>query len=941
MSGSGSGKNQAVHPPVRDALLATKLYAPPPRPNLVARPRLLERLDLGLETSLTLVSASAGFGKTSLLGLWIAGLGSPLDVAESAATADASTEQRRTERAKRVAWLSLDAGDSDPTRYLRYLVAALATIAPEAGQATRNMLRLPQPPSAESILTALINGLFALPADLVLVLDDYHTIETQMVHSAMAFLIENLPPQVHVILSTRADPPLPLSRWRSRGMMVEIHDDDLRFNPEESAAYLNNVMNLNLASEEITALNQRTEGWIVGLQMAALALQGKGLRQDASAFVQAFSGSHHYILDYLVEEVLTQQPENVQTFLLQTSILPRLTGPLCDAVIGRSEGQATLEALDKANLFLVPLDDERRWYRYHHLFAEVLRARLRRAAGAQGMAPLHTRAAGWWEEHGWTGEAFEHAVAAQDWERAARLIEGNWLRIGHAGEMNTVLRWLESMPEDVVRARPMLSGAYAWVLWLTGHMDAVEPYLDAAGEAWERQAAAGVMDPDHVRWQAGGPALRTNLARHRGQLDAAIRFARETLALAAPEDALLQSYGHLGLAHSYRELGDNDRSLSAYVEGMPLARAAGNLAAANIAVFYLSRVLQLQGHLHQAAETVREALRFTETQGLGQSPACAILHVALANLLCEWSELEDASDHLHRGLEIGRQGGHHEFHRNNGIVLARLRLAQGDAAAALAAIQEAEQAAPKAEMPLASAELAAYKAGVWIAQGELAAAARWAEEAAHRPGEDRGYTRQIEAITIARVFLAQGRLEEALSQLTACLQAAEKSGGLGWAVEIAILRALVQEARRYRADALADLGRALALAEPEGYVQVFVDAGAPLAALLRQTTSLRAAPAYVRRLLDAFDRATASEEPPVTTEEPPAIPGPPPLVEPLTPREMEVLRLMAAGLSNREIADELVLAIGTVKAHLHNIYGKLDMQGRMQAASRARELGLL
>ena len=907
-------------------LLATKLYVPPLRRNFVPRPRLLERLSEGLHRRLVLISAPAGFGKTTLLSEW-------LMARDHWASGDDGQPS--------AAWLSLDAEDNEPARFFSYLIAALATIAPEAGEAVGNLLRLPQLLPSETILTTLINELCSLPNDAVLVLEDYHTIEARAIHSALTFLLDNLPPQVHLVISTRADPPLPLSRWRSRGMMLEIHADDLRFTQQESTAYLNDVMNLHLVPEDITALNHRTEGWIVGLQMAALALQGKRLPQDASAFVQAFSGSHHYILDYLVEEVLAYQPDQAQAFLLQTSILSRLTGPLCDAVRfgfaqshGRDDGQKMLETLDTANLFLVPLDDERCWYRYHHLFAEMLRARLQRTVGQEGLAPLHAHAAAWYEDHGEVTEAFKHAAAAHDFERAARLIEGNWLRMGHAGQMNTVLRWLESMPDEVVRARPMLCGAYAWVLWLTGRMDAVERYLDAAGDAWARQAAEGTMDPAHVRWQAGGPALKIQLARHRGELEESIQFARETLSLAAEDDALLRSYGHLGLASAYRELGDYEQSLLAYVEGLPLARAAGNIAAANIAAFYLCRVLQLQGRLHEAAEAVREALEFTEAKGMGESPACAILHVALANLLCEWNELPQAQKHLLRGQELARLGGHHEHVRNGGIALARLQLVQGDPAGALAAIRDAEEATAKAEMPLASAELAAYKARIWLAQGDLAAAARWAEGAAQRPGQDRGYTRQVEAVTIARVLLAQGKLEQALGQLANCQRAAEESGGLGWNVEIGILRALVYERLGRRADALAELERALVQAEPEGTVQVFVDEGEPMAVLLRRAASLGVARAYARRLLDALDRTPAKQEPATT-------PSPPPLIEPLTEREIEVLHLMAAGLSNREIADELVLAMGTVKAHLHHIYGKLGVRGRVQAAARARELHLI
>ncbi len=900
-------------------LLATKFYVPRPRRNVVARPRLLDRLDQVRQGALMLVSAPAGFGKTTLLSEWLVARDRQMVGGDGPLPA---------------AWLSLDAEDNDLRRFLSYLTAALATVAPQAVEETQALLRLPQLPPAESVLTVLINGLCSVDTDRVLILDDYHTIEAQAIHSALTFLLDNLPPPVHLVISTRADPPLPLSRWRSRGMMVEIHADDLRFTPQESAAYLNDVMNLPLLPEDVTALNQRTEGWIVGLQMAALALQGKSQQQDAAAFVQAFSGSHHYVLDYLVEEVLARQPDQVQTFLLQTSILSGLTGSLCDALTGGDDGQDTLEALDTANLFLVPLDDERRWYRYHHLFAEVLRVRLQRAVGKEGLASLHTCAAEWYEDQGEVNEAFKHAVAARNFERAARLIEGNWLRMGHAGQMNTVLRWLESMPDEVVRARPMLSAAYAWVLWLTGRMDAVEPYLDAAGDAWARQAAAGVIDPDQARWQAGGPALRIQLARHRGQLEEAIQYALQTLALAAPDDALLCSYGHLGLAHVYRELGDYEQSLSAYIKGLPLARAAGNIAAANIAAFYLCRVLQLQGHLHQAAEALREALEFTESKGLGPSPASAILHIGMASLLGEWNELEKAEEHLQRGQELARLGGHHELLRNGAIVLARLRLVRGDPAGALAAIREAERATIKAEMPLASAELAAHKVRIWLAQGDLAAATRWAEGAAQRPGQDRGYTRQIEAVTLARVLLAQGKLEQALSQLAACQQAAEESGGRGWGVEIGILRALAQEAQGNRADALASLERALAQAEPEGYVQVFLDEGESLAPLLLRAASLGGARAYARRLLDALERMAPKQEPA-------AAPGPSPLVEPLTEREMEVLRLMAAGLSNQEITDELVLAMGTVKAHLHNIYGKLGVRSRVQAAVRARELQLL
>ena len=789
-------------------------------------------------------------------------------------------------------------------------------------------------------MTTLINEIAALPHRLVLVLDDYHLITSESVHGGLTFLLDHMPPKLRLVIAGRTDPPLPLHLWRARRQVTELRAADLRFTSEEAAAFLNEAMGLGLPAEQVTALKRRTEGWITGLQLAALSMQG---RDDVAGFVQAFAGSHRYVLDYLAEEVLHRQTQAVQTFLLQTSVLERLAAPLCDAVTGHEDGFETLRALDRANLFIVPLDDERRWYRYHHLFAEVLRAFLRRDVGKEGLAPLHTRAAEWYEAHGEINAAFKHAIAAQDFERAARLVEENWLRVGHAGNMNTILRWLESMPDEIIQERPMLRMAFAWALWLTGQTDAVEPYLDAVATTWEGQPTADVADPHQVRLRVGTLILRMYLARHRGQLEEMLGFARRALALAPPDDALLRGYGHLGLAHAYHELGDYEESRSACVEGMSLMRTASNVSSANLTTFYLCRMLTLLGRLGQADQVVRKALQLANAQELAQSPACGILHVALASVSRERNDLEKAEAHLGQGLILSRQGGHHDCVRNGALLMARLRLAEGHPEGALEAIQEAEQAIAAAQMPLASAELAAWQSQVWIAQGNLSAAARWAEEAVHRPGQDRGYTRQIEALTRARVLRAQGKLDQALDQLTLCQQMADETGAWGWAIEIGIIRALVYGALGNRAEALADLGRALARAEPEGYVQVFVDEGRPMAALLNefldaQSRGRRAdlpnvSQEFVCRLLDALDQTTAGQEPAATSD--------PSLIEPLTERELEVLRLMATGLSNQEIADELVVALGTVKAHLHNIYGKLSVRGRTQAAARARELNLL
>jgi LuxR family maltose regulon positive regulatory protein len=773
----------------------------------------------------------------------------------------------------------------------------------------------------------VINEVAAIPGRLVLVLDDYHLITNRTIHEGLAFLLEQMPPGLHLVIASRVDPPLPLHLLRGRRQLVELHAADLRFTADEAAAFLNEVMGLGLSADKVAALARRTEGWITGLQLAALSMAG---RDDVAGFVSAFAGSHRYVLDYLAEEVLHRQPPAVQTFLLQTSILERLTAPLCEAVTGQAGGHETLEKLERGNLFVVPLDDERRWYRYHHLFAEVLRAFLQRSAGAEGLAGLHRRAAGWYEAQGLADDAFKHAMAARDLEGAARIIDENWVQVGHAGEMNTVLGWLASMPQEVVREQPALSMAYAWALWLTGQMDAVEPHLDAADERWAQQAAADGADPNWNLWRAGIVALRTQLARNRGQLAEAMGFARETLALAAPGDALLQSYGHLGLAHASRELGDYDQALPGYAQGMALMRVAGNLAAASLAAFYLCRLLQIQGRQSQATEVVAEALAFMEARGMADSPACGLLYVASAGLLCERHELAEAGTQLQRGLDLGRLGGHHDFVRNALIAMARLRLARGDPSGALAAMEEAEGVTPAAEMPLVGAEVAAHKARVWIAQGRLAEAARWAAETAGRRGQDNGYTRRVEATTRARVLLAGGDLGQALDLLAACREKAQAGGSRGWLVEIEILRALVLEGQGQRAEALAALGRALAEAEAQGAVQVFVDEGAPMAGLLAALLAARPGElmAYTRRLLATLGGADQDQ-------------AASPLMEPLTAREREVLALMAAGLSNRQICEALVISIGTVKAHLHNIYGKLGVQNRTEAAARARELEIL
>lgn len=898
------------------SLLQVKLYKPPARSTWVRRPRLIRRLEEGRERKLTLLSAPAGFGKTTLLSAW-------------AAESDAQ-----------IAWLSLDEDDNDPNRFWSYVVAALQTLCPSVGDTTLSRLRSSQPLDPAGLLGDLINEIAASDDRMTLLLDDYHLIREKPIHEAVIYLTERLPRQLRLVMASRADPPLPLHLLRARRELLELRAADLRFNAGEASRFLNDAMGLDLSPELVDALERRTEGGITGLQLAALSMTG---RDDVRGFVRAFAGSHRYVLDYLAEEVLRQQPPAVQRFLLRTSVLSRMTASLCDAVTGRFDGFETLRALERGNLFVVPLDDERRWYRYHHLFAEVLRAFLRRQEGKDVVDDLHRRASCWYEDHGEPDQAFGHAAAGQDYERAARLIEENWLRVGHSGRIKTILHWLEMMPDDVVRERPLLSLVYAWALWLTGRVAASEPHLDAAAAGWDREEAAGIVNPDRRRWRAGGTALRIQLVRHRGDLEAAMRFARETLRLAPRDDPLVRGYGHLGLAHAHRELGEYEAALDAYARGKACMRLAGNASSACLTAFYQCRLLHLLGRPREAAEVVRDAMTWMDGHAAEDAPAYGILYVARGTLLCEAHELSAAEEHLERGWTLSRRGGHHDYVRNAAIALTRLKLAERDGAGALRVVLQAESATAAEEMPLPSAETAAHKARAWLVTGNLADAARWAENAGRRAGQDHGYTRQVEAASRARVFLAQGDPGAVLDNVARCERMAARSGARGWAVEVAIIGALACEAQGDRLKALAYLDEALSSADPGAYAQLFVDEGRAMAVLLNallseeyqghQDSSCEGRDA-ARQLLDILVDSVSLDERGGEGEFAA-------LIEPLTPREEEVLRLMATGLSNREIAQELIIALGTVKAHLHHIYGKLGVGGRTAAAARARELGLL
>ncbi len=873
-------------------LLTTKLYIPPVRPELVSRPRLIERLNAGLlsRRKLTLISAPAGFGKTTLVTEWLS----------------------RAERP--FAWLSLDENDNDPARFLTYFLAALQRVDPNIGQAAQAMLQTPQPPPPEAFLTSLINDIAATPQPFVLVLDDYHLIHTLPIHQQLAFLLEHQPPQMHLGLVSREDPPLPLSRLRARGHTVEIRQDDLRFTEQETADFLRRVMRLGLSSTDIAALQQRTEGWIAGLQLAALSLRG---RDDARQFVQSFTGSHRYILDYLIEEVFQQQSTDAQDFLLKTSILGRFTAPLCDAVAERDDSREVLRGLEQANLFIVPLDESRQWYRYHRLFGELLRQQLR-TVEMQDLVPfLHKRASRWYEAAGLPADAVYHALAGSDWERAATLI----LDVGESmlkrGEVVTLLGWFQALPDEEMRTRPELCLSYSWALILTSQLDAAKSYLGQAEGSARGEPCRTTQD--EMALLGNIAAAQAYIARIRGDVRRTIELSQRALSLLPQTDPNARSIValNLGIAHwSSGHLMEAERTLK---EAEHAADKSGNTYARLTALSFLGVIQAARGRLHQAAESCWQAIRSGE-----KSPATALAHNDLSALLYEWNDLEAAADHLEQGIELGQRGGNVEIQIGGYRTLARVKQAQSDAPAALDALQKAHQLAREVDVhPLERARNAACHVQVALAQDDLATATRWAEQVTQDADSSPFYP--LLGLTQARLLLAQDEQAAAAEQLEALY---EKAVQAGWQFGVVEVRALQALAAPTPDEALAFLADGLALAQPEDYVRTFVDKGESMAALLREAASRDMATEYVRKLLAAFPHISPRLHIPT-------------LIEPLSDRELDVLRLLADGQTNREIAQALCVSVNTVKTHLKNIYGKLGVSSRREAAVKAKKLGLV
>ena len=909
-------------------ILTTKLYVPPPQPRVVLRPHLIERLNEGLRRKLTLISAPAGFGKTTLVGEWVAGCGRP------------------------AAWLSLDEGDNDPARFLVYLVAALQTIAANIGESVLGVLQSPQPPPIESTLTALLNEITTIPDDFVLVLDDYHVIDTRAVDDALAFVLDHLPPRMHLVIATREDPHLPLARLRARGQLSELRAADLRFTPSEAAEFLVEVMGLSLSEEDIASLETRTEGWIAGLQLAALSMRG---REDVSGFIRAFAGDDRYIVDYLVEEVLQRQPDRIRSFLLQTSILDRLSGPLCDAVTGQEEGNARLEALERGNLFVVPLDDKRRWYRYHHLFADVLFAHLMQEQSDQ-VSTLHRRASEWYEQNGLPSDAIRHALAAEDFERAADLVELAVPAMRRSRQEATLLGWLKALPDELVHVRPVLSVHYAGALQQGGEIEGVEDRLRDA-ERWldttaDMRARPGdpssemvVMHEEEFRRLPSSIAVqRAGQALALGNVPDTVKYARRVLDLATEDDHFRRGAAAALLGLASWTSGDLESAHRSYADGMAHLQRAGYISDAVGGSIALADIRIAQGRLREAMRTYERALQLATEHGDPVMRGTADMYVGMSELHRERNDLEAATRHLLRSKEQGEHTGFPQNPYRWRVAMARIREAQGDLCGALDLLDEAERLYMSDFSPNVR-PIAALKTRVWVAQGRLGEALDWARERGLSAHDDLSYLREFEHITLARVLLARYRsdreersIHEAMGLLERLLQAAEEGGRTGRAIEILVLQALAHEARGDIPAALVPLERALTLAEPEGYVRVFVDEGRPMAQLLSDAAAHGIMPDYTARLLAVFEAEEHKSED--GSRLPPA-PSARSLTEPLSQRELEVLQLIAQGLSNREIGERLFLALITVKGHNRNIFRKLQVRRRTEAVARARELGLL
>lgn len=890
---------------MNDQLLTTKLHLPILRKDIVARGRLVERLDTGLwqedgfVRKLTLVSAPAGFGKTTLVSEWLStkGRGVKTQVGRMPPlVSNAPVFQ--------AAWLTLDDGDNDPVRFLAYFIAALRQIQPEFGSATRAVLQLPQPLPPSVIQTMVVNELSGIPVPFIMALDDYHVIHTPSIHYQIAFILDHQPANMHLVIITREDPLLPVARLRARGQLLEIRQGDLRFTQAETAQFMQSGKGLPLDLNDIAALERHTEGWAVGLELAALSMRGQA---DLAAFIRDFIASDRYILDYLVEEVLERQPAEVQDFLLQTSILGRMCGSLCDAVTGRAGGAEMLRSLEQANLFIVPLDPPRNWYRYHHLFAELLQHRLRLASIPK--TSLHQRASQWHEAQGFLQEAVDHSILAQDWGNAARLIGTVNSDMFKRGEAVTLLGWCNKLPHEIVFSSIELCLVHAWAALITSQFDIAAQVLERAEQ----------MAPPCSYLLGQVASAQAFLARSKRDDERAIAKSEQALALLPGTDVAIRGNIAMNLGIAYWQEGRMSEAESVLIQACDFCSKASNFFSLITAQIFLARIAAVRGELHRAAE-MSEAL----IQAGGQVPILCLAHYDLAAIHLEWNDLPEANKHFDLGFELSQRSGNLEFLQSGHVLRGILAHARGDDTQALAALTEANTLGR--DLPaVVRSRTAAFGVQLALSRSDAQMLTHWSAQVKGEVDAHSFY--RFMGLTHARLLIARGNKAQAAEALKLVFKTASAAG---WGYGALVVRILQSLASRTQDEAVQFISDALRMGQPEGFIRSFVDAGSAIIPLLQEAAQRGIAPVYVGQILSIFGEERRQE-----------ILGQRDLVEPLSNREIEVLRLVTAGLSNREIAARLFISPGTAKTHIHNLCGKMGVRNRTEAAMRAKELGLV
>jgi len=921
LSKKDQSKSSSTEAMQRYALVTTKLFVPRLRPYVVSRPRLLEKLDDVKKRKLALISAPAGFGKTTLLSDWI--------------------NQSRIS----THWLSLDSGDNDLVHFLIYMIAGLQHLKKNIGQAALTMLQTPQPPSLETVLASLINDVSSVPNHFVLVLDDYHVITAGPVHKALIFLLEHLPENMHLVIATRSDPPLPLGRLRSLNQLIELRVKDLCFTIDETSFFLNKKLNLGLSRGEIVMLESRTEGWIAGLQLAALSLQA---REDRAGFIKDFKGDNRYIFDFLMEEVLNRQPENVQNFLLQTSILDRLSGSLCNAITKKTKGQQMLNDLEKIGLFIFPLDEERQWFRYHQLFADLLQQRLLQAQG-ELVPELHRRAGEWCIQNGLKDQAINHALAAEDSGWAARLIEEIAEDIWDRGQQTKLLKWFEALPDDKINSSVLLSILYARTLNICGHLEEAEKKLQHAermiNSAREAFAVSFSPDSEHTfklrkkELQGRVSVIRAFIAAYQGDMLQVMKSARRAMETLHEKDLMWRAVAAttLGFVHGWSGDGDLMSARYAFNEAKKVSEAAGNIYFFIFAASCLAGIDGLQGRLDQAEQTYQSLLKFAEDNGMLQTSLVGSLYTALGGIILERDDLDEGIRLMEKGLHLALMAHDVVVTASGRLHLARALTLKGDLIGAQKVLQEIEKAACEYDIPPWIHHIAsALKAEIWLASGNVDAVSRWAQECGLGVEDKLTNRREAEHTVLARFLMIQERLDEAEQLLTRLIQSAEAGIRIYSLIQMHLLKALTFQRRGAGDSALNEVKQALFLGEPGGFIRSFIKEGPPLADLVEKILEEKKETGktagfsrnYIKKLVAAFKAA----------EHPKKVEG---LAESLSEREMEVLQLIAFGLTNQEIARKLFISLNTVRTHTKNINGKLSVHSRTQAVARAKELKII